>query len=66
LVADERGDNTQLKTTFAFGHKGTAGISEADDWAGQYNIRKTALRDADEWVKPGIVIVFTDSSDHLA
>jgi len=66
LVADERGDNTQLKTTFAFGHKGTAGISEADDWAGQYNIRKTALRDADEWVKPGIIIVFTDSSDHLA
>ena len=64
LVADERGDNTQLKTTFAFGTKGS-GTAEADDWAEQYNSRKTILRDANGWVKPGIVMVFTDSSDHL-
>lgn len=67
LVADERGDNTKLKTTFAFGTKGTSSIAEADDWAGQYNSRKTTLRDADKWIKTGIstVIVFTDSSDHI-
>lgn len=63
LVADERGDNTQLKTTFAFGTKGTADIAAADDWAGQYNSRKTALVNATNWTKVGCT--FTDSSDHL-
>ena len=67
LVADERGDNTQLKTTFAFGTKGS-GTPEADDWAEQYNSRKTILRNANGWAKLEVdyVVVFTDSSDHLA
>ena len=63
LQADGNGDNTQLKTTFAFGTKGTAGIAEADDWAEQYNSRKTTLIDASNWLKVGCT--FTDSSDHL-
>ena len=49
LVADGNGDNTKLKVTFAFGTKGTSGITEADDWAGQYSSRKQALVDADNW-----------------
>mgnify|MGYP003318175115 CR=1 FL=1 len=43
LVEDERGDKTSLKTTFAFGTKGNSDIAEADDWASQYNSRKSAL-----------------------
>ena len=43
--------NTGLKMTFAFGTKGTTGIAAADDWAGQYNSRKTALIDANNWMK---------------
>ena len=62
LVADDNGDNTKLKTTFAFGTKG-AGTSEADDWAEQYNTRKTALINAVEWCKKDCT--FTASSDHL-
>jgi len=57
--------NTGLKTTFAFGTKGS-GTAEADDWAAQYNTRKTALVDADGWVKDQTPkFYFTDSSDHL-
>jgi len=57
--------NTALKTTFAFGTKG-AGTSHADDWAEQYNTRKTALIDADGWVKDQTPqFTFTNSSDHL-
>ena len=53
--------NTGLKTTF-----GTTGIAEADDWAGQFNSRKTALIDANGWVKSQTPqFTFTDSSDHL-
>ena len=63
LQADGNGDNTQLKTTFAFGTKGTAGIAEADDWAGQYNSRKTTLTNATNWTK--VNCTFADSSDHL-
>ena len=63
LVADDNGDNTKLKSTFAFGTKGSPGIAEADDWAAQYNTRKTALIDAGTWTK--VVCTFTDSSDHL-
>jgi len=63
LQADGNGDNTQLKTTFAFGTKGTAGIAEADDWAGQYNSRKTTLTNATNWTK--VNCTFVDSSDHL-
>jgi len=63
LQADGNGDNTQLKTTFAFGTKGTDGIAEADDWAGQFNSRKTALLDAVNWAKNGYTI--EESTDHL-
>ena len=67
LKADGNGDNTQLKTTFAFGTKGTAGISAADDWSGQYNSRKTTLLNAGNWCKGDLanVVAFADSSDHL-
>lgn len=63
LVADGNGDNTQLKTTFAFGTKGNSDIAESDDWAEQYNSRKTTLIDAEDWTK--VQCTFTDSSDHL-
>ena len=63
LVADGNGDNTQLKTTFAFGTKGTANISAADDWAEQYNSRKTASIDSDGWANNPYTT--EESSDHL-
>lgn len=59
-------DNTGLKQTFAFGTKGNSDIAEADDWAGQYNSRKTALINANGWVNdryPKFTV--TESSDHL-
>ena len=64
LVADDNGDNTKLKTTFAFGTKGV-GTAEADDWAEQYNTRKTNLKDANNYVKLSIGFLFEDSSDHI-
>ena len=64
LQADGNGDNTQLKTTFAFGTKGDPNIAEADDWAAQYNTRKTTLINAGGWTKVG-ALAFTDNSDHL-
>jgi hypothetical protein len=63
LHADSDGFNTKLKTTFAFGTKGSADISESDDWAEQYNSRKTTLMDAGNWTKT--LANFEDSSDHL-
>lgn len=63
LQADGNGDNTQLKVTFAFGTKGTPDIAEADDWAAQYNTRKTALISANNWTK--LDCTFTDSDSHL-
>ena len=63
LQADGNGDNTQLKTTFAFGTKGSPSIAEADDWAGQYNSRKTTLKNAHNWTK--VACTFTDDSNHL-
>jgi len=63
LQADGNGDNTQLKTTFAFGTKGNSDIAEADDWAGQYLSRKTALQSANDWLK--VDATFTDDSNHL-
>ena len=41
---------TGLKKTMAFGTKG-GNISAADDWSGQYNSRKTALINDNNWVK---------------
>ena len=63
LVADANGDNTKLKVTFDFGTKGTPGIAEADDWAEQYNSRKTTLIDVDGWAANGYT--FESSTDHL-
>ena len=65
LQADGNGQNTQLKTTFAFGTKGNSDIAEADDWAAQYNTRKTALINAGNWTKAGVGGSFADSDDHL-
>ena len=56
-------DNTKLKYTMTFGTKGTAGIAEADDWAGQFNSRKTALIDSDGWANNPYPT--EESSDHL-
>jgi len=56
-------DNTKLKCTMAYGTKGTAGIAAADDWAGQYNSRKTALIDSSGWANNGYTT--EESSDHL-
>lgn len=39
-------DNQKLKYTMTFGTKGTPDITEADDWAGLYVSRITALSDA--------------------
>ena len=58
---------SKLKVTFAFGTKGN-NIAASDDWAGQYNSRKTTLMNIGEWhattpsTNPRLV---TDSSDHL-
>ena len=41
-------DSTKLKYTMAFGTKG-GNISAADDWAGQFNSRKTALINSNGW-----------------
>ena len=63
LVADGNGDNTKLKVTFDFGTKGTSNIAEADDWAGQYNSRQTALINSDGWgANP---YTYESSTDHL-
>jgi len=74
LVNDGNGDATKLKSTFAFGTKGDPSIAVEDDWAGQYNSRKTQLIDKGTgfWTKTqadandkAININFADSSDHL-
>ena len=54
-------DNQKLKYTMAFGTKGTTGIAEADDWAGQFNSRKTALINANNWAKNGYTTEEVDS-----
>ena len=62
-------DSNKLKFTFAFGTKG-GNIAAADDWAGQYNSRKSVLLAIDEdnttttrgWLKTGLI---AESSDHL-
>ena len=56
--------NTGFKVTMAFGTKGS-GTAEADDWAEQYNTRKTTLKDANNYVKLSIGFLFEDSSDHI-
>jgi len=56
-------DGQKLKYTMTFGTKGTPDIAEADDWAGQFNARKTALIDASNWSNNQYTT--TESSDHL-
>jgi hypothetical protein len=63
LLADANGDNTKLKVTFDFGTKGDPSIAEADDWAGQYSSRTTALIDSNGWASN--VYTTEDSTDHL-
>ena len=55
-------DNTKLKYTMTFGTKG-AGTDAADDWAGQFNSRKTALIDSDGWANNGHTTA--EVTDHL-
>ena len=64
LLADGNGDNTKLKVTFDFGTKGSPDIAEADDWAGQYNSRKTALTNSNGWFKNPTTVT-ADQTDHL-
>jgi hypothetical protein len=56
-------DNTKLKYTMTFGTKGTPDITEADDWAEQFNSRKDALIAADNWANNGHTT--EESTDHL-
>jgi hypothetical protein len=51
---------TGLKFTMTFGTKG-GNIAPADDWAEQYNSRKTALRNSNNWVKNPCSFQETDS-----
>lgn len=53
---------TGLKKTMAFGTKGGQ-IAAADDWAGQYNSRKTALGSANNWSK--IPYTMQEVNSHL-
>lgn len=55
-------DSTKLKYTMTFGTKGGQ-INPADDWAGQFNSRKQALRDSNNWgANP---YTFTQVEEHL-
>lgn len=54
-------DNTKLKYTMTFGTKGTADISAADDWAGQFNSRKNALIGSNGWSNNGYTTEEVDS-----
>jgi hypothetical protein len=51
---------TGLKQTMTFGTRG-GNIAAADDWAGQYNSRKTALRNSNNWAKNGYTTQEVDS-----
>ena len=42
-------DSQKLKYTMTFGTKGNPDITEADDWAGQFNSRKTTLQNSNDW-----------------
>ena len=56
-------DNQKLKYTMAFGTKGDPAIGEANDWAGLYVSRITALSDAGTLANNPYTEV--ESSDHL-
>ena len=54
--------STGLKYTMTFGTKG-GNVAAADDWAGQFNSRKTALISANNWGKNGYTT--EDTNSHL-
>ena len=56
-------DSTKLKYTMTFGTKG-GNIAEADDWAGQFNSRKTALINSNGWAN-GNAYTTEESNSHL-
>jgi hypothetical protein len=56
-------DNTKLKCTMTFGTKGSPSIAGADDWAEQFNSRKTALIDSNGWANNPYTTA--ESTDHL-
>ncbi len=56
-------DSAKLKMTMTFGTKGNAGLSAADDWAGQFISRKNTLDGANNWAKNPFTT--EDSTDHL-
>ena len=62
LENDGNGDATKLKYTMAFGTKG-GNITEANDWAGQFNSRKQALLDSSGWTANGYTTA--ESNSHL-
>jgi hypothetical protein len=55
-------DNNKLKNTITFGTKGGV-IDPSDDWAGQFNSRKTALINAGNWSQNPYTTA--ESEDHL-
>ena len=66
LVNDSDSLATGVKYTYTFGTKGTAGIAEADDWAGLYTSRKQTLDDAAGWHKnPSLQTLDNDVDSHL-
>jgi len=56
-------DSTKLKCTMTFGTKG-GNIAAADDWAGQFNSRKTALINSNGWAN-GNAYTTEESNSHL-
>jgi len=67
LIADEYGDNTGLKVTYAFGTKGSPTQSAADDWAEQFKTRQQALIDSNTFFRATTSnnLEYNDSTDHL-
>jgi len=55
---------TGLKYTMTFGTKG-GNIAAADDWAEQFNSRKTALGNSGNWAKYGYKYSLQHTDSHL-
>lgn len=67
LVKDQHdpAKTTALKATFDFGTKGASDQAEADDWAKQFEARKTALTDVPAFPITMEIITASDSAEHL-
>lgn len=65
LISDDNGDATILKVTFDFTTKGDSNIAPDDDYAGQYDIRKSADNQPDPNKAVLEIIYDTNSSEHL-